>query len=86
MSDLRFLIFFKFTFIELFCIQVLSKDIKKGRSLGMIEIKDVNKTNIGIFSNVLVEAARNLDKLGMKVMKKVYRFNAEQYIFLWEAE
>lgn len=82
MSDLRFLIFFKFTFIELFCIQVLSKDIKKGRSLGMIEIK----ANIGIFSNVLVEAARNLDKLGMKVMKKVYRFNAEQYIFLWEAE
>ena len=61
MSDLRFLIFFKFTFIELFCIQVLSKDIKKGRSLGMIEIK----ANIGIFSNVLVEAARNLDKLGM---------------------
>ena len=27
-----------------------------------------------------------LNKLGMKVMKKVYRFNAEQYIFLWEAE
>lgn len=49
--------------------------------------KELNIKKIASETQVANKAScRLLNKLGMKIIDKVYRFNAEQYIFLLELE